>query len=67
MAREHQTESGKVATNRGKPPHKHGYHARMKPVNPFKIWWTVGGKGTKDDPGQRVACPWSPGRTHKQK
>lgn len=54
MARVHQNESGKEATNRGKPPHKHGYHARMKPVNPFKIWFEVDGK--------RCASDWNPGR-----
>lgn len=59
MARQHVNESGKPATNRGKPPHKGGYHARLKPVNPFKIWWEVDGK--------RAECSWNPGRSHKNK
>lgn len=57
MARMHENESGKPATNRGKPPHKHGYHARMKPVNPFKIWFEVDGKRTSSD--------WNPGRKRR--
>lgn len=63
MAREHVNESGKPATNRGKPPHKGGYHARLKPVNPFKVWWEVGGTATEK--GKKVESPWKPGRKRK--
>lgn len=63
MARMHQNESGKPATNRGKQPHKGGYHARLKPVNPFKIWWEIGG-GL--EPVKKVESTWKPGRKRKQ-
>lgn len=59
----HVNESGKPSMNRGKQPHKGGYHARMKPVNPFKVWYEIStgeiGKSV------RASCPWNPGKSRK--
>jgi len=45
---QHKDESGRPTTNRGKAPHRGGYSARAKGVNPFKTWlertvWELGG------------------------
>ena len=43
-------ESGKFATNRGRAPHKGGYHAgKNKGINPFKVWFekTINGVTVK--------------------
>lgn len=50
----HQDNSGKPATNRAKPPHKGGYHGRMKGVNPKKVWFELDGK--------KCPSPWNPGK-----
>lgn len=61
----HQDESGKPATNRGKPPHKGGYRARGNGSFFAKL---VG-----ENKWERAESPWNPGRdrlkvvTNKQK
>lgn len=53
--------SGKPATNRGKPPHKGGYKASTaKGVNPFAYWWEIRTEPGTNAPATKVACPWKP-------
>ncbi len=60
MTHKHQDESGRPTSNRGRPPHKGGYHARAKGVNPFKVWWEIG-DGSLMGNARKVPCPWYPG------
>lgn len=58
----HQNNSGKPSTNRGRAPHKNGYHAAhgdCKSVNHKRIWYEY-----LDPMGKRVRCnsPWNPGK-----
>lgn len=72
MGKIHQDESGRSTTNRGKPPHKGGYSAKMKGINAFKVYFaeTV---IAKDDRGAlsvvwiKAPCPWNPGKTDFKK
>lgn len=59
----HYTEEGKPASDRGKAPHKGGYHAAKKGINPKKIWFEVRLSPSILTSAIKVASPWKPGRT----
>ena len=40
--KKHQDESGNPTDNRGKPPHKGGYHGAKKGIKPNVVWFEIG-------------------------
>jgi len=62
----HQDEMGRPTNNRGKPPHKGGYHGAMKGVRPNKSWFEVtsGFAGGYPIHHLTVAGPWNCGTKH---
>ena len=70
MKTKHQDESGKSTTNRGKPPHKNGYSAKMKGVNPFKVYFTktvmVLVEGRPQVKSVGCESGWNPGREKRK-
>jgi hypothetical protein len=62
----HKSEDGKATTNRGKPPHKGGYSAKMKGVNPFKIYFAEGGDAFGRN-FKSTSSDWKPAKSRKPK
>lgn len=60
----HVNDQGKPTDNRGKPPHRGGYHGKMKGINPHKIWFLI----STGEIGvfKKASSDWSPGKTRKK-
>jgi hypothetical protein len=60
----HYNEEGRPANDRGKAPHKGGYHGAKKGINPKKVWFEVLINNNIMSPKvMKVASSWKPGRT----
>lgn len=64
---QHQNSKGQLATDRGKKIQKGGYHAAKEKGGKRKIYFTVGGIGTKDNSGAKTSSTWSPGGRSKKR